>query len=97
MNYIITHAAERDMLEIQEYISADNKRAAKTLMRKFKESFRRLAELPEIGYKKPVWTDMDYRFWNVGKYIIAYEIQDSKTIIISRVLSSYRDIISLLE
>ena len=96
MNYIITHAAEKDMLEIQEYISADNKSAAKKLMGKFKESFRRLAELPEIGYKKPTWTIRDYKFWNVGKYIIAYEIQDRKTIIINRVLSSYRDIISIL-
>lgn len=97
MKYIVTEKANNDMLEIGEYISIDNKKAAQKQLKKIRDGFRRLSEMPEIGYNKPKWTDKNYKYWNIGKYLIVYEIQDNKTIIILRVLSCYRDISSLLD
>lgn len=97
MKYIVTEKANSDMLEIGEYIAIDNKKAAQNVLKKIKENFRRLSEMPEIGYNKPEWSGKKYKYWTVGKYLIIYEIQEKQSITILRVLSSYRDIASILD
>jgi plasmid stabilization system protein ParE len=56
-----------------------------------------LADMPKSGCKKVQWTEnKNIRFWNIKKYMIVYEI-NKDSIIIVRVLSSFRDIASLLK
>lgn len=96
MPYKITKQAELDLEEIAEYIAIDNKKAALKLLETFEKSFIKLSQMPNMGFSKSEWTNKDLKFWSVKKYLIIYKIKGNHIIII-RVLSGYRDIISLLD
>lgn len=94
-NYTITKTAETDMQEIGDFISLDNPRMALNLIDKFEECFEKIDSMPEIGCKKPEWTQKDVRFFTIKKYLIVYQVNNANVVIL-RVLSSFRDISNLL-
>jgi len=88
--------AEIDLQEIKDYIAIDNSKAALNLLSYFEKTFDNLAIMPNMGHLNKDLSKKDVLFWNVKKYIIVYRIKNFD-IIILRVLSGYRDIISILE
>ena len=78
------------MLEIWNYISAENERAAEKVLRRVGEVFRLLSSQPEIGRHRPELDD-GLRSFPAGNYVVFYEPRE-RSIDIVRVLSGYRDI-----
>jgi plasmid stabilization system protein ParE len=97
MDYFVSQKADLDINEIWDYIAEDNINAADKLIDKIYETFKRLSEMPFIGNVKSDWTDKELRFWSIKKYLIVYEINNNNSITIVRVLSEYRDVISIIE
>ena len=96
MKYILSQDVINDLEEISEYIAADNPKAAIKLIETFYKTFRNLTEMPNIGHKSAGMINKGVLFWNVKNYLIVYQISGSDINIV-RILSSYRDIKSLLE
>ena len=59
------------------------------------EAFDKLAEMPGMGHIREDLTNEPLKFWKVHSYLIAYR-PDSKPLQIVRILSSFRDLASLL-
>lgn len=96
MTFKITDAAISDIDEITDYIANKNKKAAVNLLELFYESFQTLQENLKIGNTRYDLTDKKVFFWVIKKkYLVVYKIEEN-SIIILRVLSTYRDIIKLL-
>ncbi len=51
---------------------------------------------PRIGHKRSDLTDKPVLFWSIYRYMIVYSIKDT-SIEIVRVLSSYRDLVKILQ
>jgi len=94
--YLISEPAETDLVEIWDYIAPHNLNAADRLIEKFFEAFQKLADLPKIGHSRPDLTHRVVRFWPVGHYLVIYKSEVSPIEIV-RVLSGFRDIITMLE
>lgn len=96
MTFEITDIALSDIEEIIEYILIKNKKAAIDLLKLFYKSFKTLEKNPKMGNTRYDLTDKKVLFWVLKrKYLVVYKIKNND-IIILRVLSTYRDIISLL-
>lgn len=92
----IKSKALSDVGIISDYIAKDNKSAARKMVASFDKVFGLLCQHPELGRKRPDFTNKDVRFYVVKKhYLIVYEIADD-TICILRVLTAYQDICALL-
>ena len=94
-DYIISDAAVKDLDDIWTYISADNLNAANRVEGEILSAFQRLSENPKIGHIRKDLTNKPVRFWNVYSYMIVYR-GDKQPIEIVRVLSGYRDIVTLI-
>ena len=92
----ITEQAKADITLITEFISKDNKQAAKAMAMYLYRICNDLARFPEMGTARPDFTYKNYRFFTIRKrYIIAYRIIGNE-LIVSRVLTAYQDICALL-
>jgi len=90
MNYRISHKANIDIEGICDYIAEDNPEAAGRLDEKIHRAIERLAEFPGMGHMRADVEDKRYRFWVVGKYVIAYRVEQDELLVI-RVLHGARD------
>jgi len=90
---IISREAEADLLDIWLYIAEDNIEAADRFVSKLHSKCRLLVDAPELGMKRPEILE-GIRSFPVGNYLIFYRTGDD-CIEIARVLSGYRDILSL--
>lgn len=71
--------AKEDLKNIQDYIAADNRRAAKKHIANLKKWVRHLPELPEIGRKVPELDRPDIRERIYGaNYRIIYRRQSTQ-------------------
>jgi plasmid stabilization system protein ParE len=96
MNYTVSRRARADLIDIQDYIARDNPAAAERVVDDILLAFEKLAERPQMGQIRQDLTNRPVRFWSVYSYMIVY--QDSEDGIgIARVLSSFRDISTLLD
>lgn len=95
MTFTISPEADIDLLHIQDFIAENNPAAAQNVIRKIETALYRLGESPFMGHKREDLTSRNVRFWSVYSYVIIYEIYEG-SIQIVRVLSSYRNIPSLL-
>lgn len=94
--YAFTPSAETDLAEIWRYVAEDNPKAADRLEADIYEACRMLAKRPELGTKRPTWTDKPVRFWPVRlNYLIVY-VPESTPLQILRVLNAARDVPRLL-
>jgi toxin ParE1/3/4 len=64
--------AAQDILEIWEYIAADNPLAAGRVRDDIQKTIRALAPLPHQGHRRPDLTARPLRFTRVRDYLIAY-------------------------
>lgn len=95
MSYRLSRQADRDIQSICEHISEQDPAAADRLEDRIHESLELLAQFPGMGHTRPDVKDKRYRFWAVGKYIIAYRFE--KELVVVRVLHGARDFRNLFE
>ena len=96
LKLIITDRAKEDISIITDYIAKDNKNAAKAMSVYLYKICSDLAMFPNMGISRPDFTYKDFKFFTIKKrYIIAYRVTNSH-LYISRVLTGYQDICSLL-
>ena len=92
----ITDQAKADIKLITNYIAKDNKSAAMAMSKYLYKICRDLAEFPDMGTIRLDFTYKNFRFFIVKKrFIIAYRVDGNK-LFISRVLTAYQDICTLL-
>jgi antitoxin ParD1/3/4 len=94
--FVLTPAAEGDLLKIIEYLEGDNPSAVLKVVDALDDAMQRLADNPGIGHLRPDLTDQDVRFWSVFKYLVIYR-PDTKPLQIVRVLHGRRDVKRLLD
>jgi integrase len=70
--FVLTPAAEGDLLKIIEYLEGDNPNAVLKVVDALDEAMQQLADNPGIGHLRPDLTDQDVRFWSVFKYLVIY-------------------------
>lgn len=87
---LIRPQARLDLLEIRDYIAADNADAAERVTRELASAIRGLAEMPGKGHRRADVKDSRYRFWSVYSYMIAYRY-DQATLTVVRVVHGKRD------
>ena len=91
LSIIITNEAKNDINGIVAYISLDNKVAGLNFAKYLKKMFVYMLEFPNIGRKRPEYTDEDVWFFTIKwGYNIVYYVKNDK-IYILRVLSEYQD------
>jgi addiction module RelE/StbE family toxin len=83
--------AEKDMIEIFDYISKDNPTAAKSLLDKFDTSISRLASNPYLGAipKDSRLERLGYRMLIVDSYLVFYIVKP-RTVQIRRIIHGAR-------
>lgn len=90
----LTLQAENDILDIWEYIAADNVDAADALVDRFTQIFDKLTHNPDMGIKQDRYRH-GLRCFPIGNYIIFYRVTDDR-IEIYRVLHGARQLEDLL-
>jgi plasmid stabilization system protein ParE len=64
--------AETDLVELWEYIAADNPDAADRVLDEIVAELEKLSVFPDSGHRRPDLTSRPLRFWTVRDYLIAY-------------------------
>lgn len=90
----LTEQVEEDVLDIWEYIAADNMPAADRIVDRFTETYEKLARNPGMGVKQEQYR-LGLRCFPVGKYIVFYTVEEDE-LIIYRVLHGSRRLEDLL-
>ena len=93
--FVLTPAAEADLVEIWDFIAADNPAAASRVLDAFESAFDRFADFPESGHFREDLADTRHRFAMVYSYLIVYRWQP-RPIQIIRVLHAARDVEAML-
>jgi antitoxin ParD1/3/4/toxin ParE1/3/4 len=94
--FVLTPAAEGDIVGILDYIEQDNPPAATRVREALVDAMRLLAEHPGIGHTRADLADEFVRFWPVFSYLVIYR-PGRNPIEIVRVLHGKRDVRRLLE
>ena len=89
----VTEAAEQDLMEIADYIAADNPSATLKLANKIEKNILKLENYPFIGAIPKVrrLARKGYRMLVVDDYLVFYVLLDDKRVEIRRILSGKRD------
>ena len=87
---LIRPQARLDLLEIWNYIAADNVDAANRVGEKLDAAIRGLVSMPGKGHTRSDVKDPRLQFWTVNPYVIAYRYDD-KTLTVVRVIHGRRD------
>jgi plasmid stabilization system protein ParE len=97
-DFLITEQAQSDLEAIDEYITADNPRAADLLIDDLYSAMQRAADDPEhAGTIRDDLTDRNVRFMLVRKnYWLIYTAASATRVVIVRVLHARRDIPNIL-
>jgi antitoxin ParD1/3/4 len=93
--FVLTAAAEGDLLKILEHLEGDTPSAILRVVDALDEAMQLLADNPGIGHMRTDLTDADIRFWSVFKYLVIYR-PETKPLQILRVLHGRRDVKRLL-
>ncbi len=94
MNYLVKARARLDLKHHWRYIAGDNPAAADQLLVVAEESFKRIAENPDIGSQRSFRRIVGVRSRAVtgfGNYLVFYQTR-GKTVVIVRVLHGMRDL-----
>ena len=81
--FVLHPDAFNDLLEIWDFIAADNSPAADATIEKLFGSFRSLAEFPKLGRVRPDLSSRPLRFLVIGEFIIAYAPIENRVAIIA--------------
>ena len=71
-DFVLTPAAEGDILGILDYIERENPPAAVRIREAILDAMRHLAERPGIGHTRVDLADEIVRFWPVFSYLVIY-------------------------
>lgn len=95
----LSHAARRDLAEIQEYISAEleNPKSAKGIVKNITKDIRVLQSFAFAGplLSSVADVDSDYRFLVSGNYMVFYRVYESD-VYVDRILYGRRDYLRIL-
>ncbi|MGH9662963.1 MAG: type II toxin-antitoxin system RelE/ParE family toxin [Bryobacteraceae bacterium] len=91
----VTETARKDLLEIWEYIWADNLDAADRVIDRLHDAFEKLSPNPLIGHLREDLASPPHRFFLVYSYLIIY-MADTRPLQIIRVLHAARDMQNIL-
>lgn len=94
--YVLSRLALQDLLEIWEYIAADNVDAADGVSSDLEQALNMLADNPLAGHLREDLVSQPLRFWLVHSYLIVYR-PETKPLEVVRILSAYRDVRELLD
>lgn len=92
---IYSAEARGDLLEIWEYIAADDIEKADQVEQEIQKAVLRLSSNPLIGHLRRDLTTKPVRFWAVYSFLIIYDPATNPLSIV-RILSGYRDVAALL-
>jgi len=88
--FILHPEAYADLIEIWEYIAADNLDAADRVLAEIYDSVASLARSPRAGHSRPDLTSRPLRFQIVRDYVIAYG-PDEKPLAVVAILHGRRN------
>lgn len=92
---VLSVVAEQDIDEIITYLAQENPVVAQTFLDALFDAMDNLAEYPELGHLREDLTDRPVKFWPFKwHYLIIYKPTSPLEIV--RVLSGFRDIVSLI-
>lgn len=92
---VLSVVAEQDIDEIITYLAQENPVVAQKFLDALFDAMDKLAEYPELGHLREDLTDRPVKFWPFKwHYLIIYK--PTSLLEIVRVLSGFRDIISLI-
>jgi len=89
--HVFARPAQRDLLEIWEFIARDDVDAADRVLREIEDAVEHLADMPRSGRLRNDLTDEPLRSWPVYSYLIFYRPETSPLEVV-RVVSGYRDL-----
>src|SRR4029077_18107012 len=75
--------AAQDIIEIWEYIAADNPQAAQRVREEILDVLRQLVSFPSQGHKRLDLTSKRFRFLTVRSYVIAYAPEEVPLLVLS--------------
>jgi toxin ParE1/3/4 len=90
--------AEQDLLDIIDYLVAENPQAAPSVVDRIEKRLKNLTRHPLLG-RVPADTKLarlNYRVLVVVEYLVFYKVH-GKTILIYRIIRGSRDVVPLLE
>jgi antitoxin ParD1/3/4/toxin ParE1/3/4 len=93
--FVLTFDASEDLREIIEFIRKDSPNAARRVLQEFRETMRKLAQMPGMGHMRQDLADEALRFWPIYSYLIIFR-PETKPLEIVRVLRGSRDVLSIL-
>ena len=97
-SYEISPEALDDLVNIQEFIEADNSAAAERLIDEFFRAFEHLQKWPRSGHSRVDLTSKPVLFWPVGSYVVVYRLREADSVLqIVAVLVGARDVPAILE
>ena len=96
MKLVLTDEAQRDLIEIGDYIARDNRQRAVTFVKELRSAMSVLMERPEAFPIVPRYVHLGIRRRLYGNYLIFYRCDDVQIAVI-RVLHGARDYESLLD
>jgi plasmid stabilization system protein ParE len=95
-NCFLSPIAEQDIDEVITYLAKENPSAAHSFLDALFDTMQLLADNPEIGHLRNDLTDKPVKFWPFKwHYLIIYK--PATPIEIVRVLSGFRDIVTLMD
>ncbi len=95
-SFHLTPSASQDVLDIYDYIAADNRDAADRFVDELYRAFDHLATFPHTGHARPdLAGSRPLLFWPVGAYLIIYRAHSEPLEIIA-VAHAARDIPTFL-
>ena len=87
--FVLHPDAFNDLVEVRDFIAADNPQAANETIEKLFRTFQSLAEFPELGRVRPDLSSRPVRFHIAGQLIIVYA-PDEKPLPIIAILHGSR-------
>lgn len=96
--YELSPESVDDLLNIQEFVSADSPASADRLLEELFSAFEHLAAWPRSGHSRSDLTEKPVLFWPVGSYLIVYRVRNQYRLVqIVAVLLGARDVPAILE
>jgi plasmid stabilization system protein ParE len=94
--FVFTEEAERQLVEVLDYLTAESERAAVHVRDAIYDAIGKLANSPGIDHTRADLTDRPLKFWSVYSYLLVYD-PESRPLLVVAVLHGARDVAQLLK
>lgn len=90
-SFRLTGPAQSDLIELSDYLAAEDPGAALRLLSELEKGLRTLAGMPGIGHlRDDLISAPDLRFWSIQNYMVVYRI-DTIPLEVIRILHGNRN------